>query len=219
MHPESLPATTEDTIVALATPAGQGAIGVIRLSGPEAIGIANAVFKGADLTTKPSHTAHFGTIRAGDEVLDEVVVTLFIAPKSFTGENVVEVSCHGSAYIIQRLLQLFHRQGARYAQAGEFTKRAFLNGKMDLAQAEAVADLIAADSKLAHDTALQQMRGGFSQEIAALREQLIHFASMIELELDFGEEDVAFADRRQLAALVSALETVVSRLLPSFTLG
>ena len=188
----------EDTIVALATPSGIGAIGVIRLSGNEAINICNQVFKGKDLNGQPSHTIHFGTIRDGDRVLDEVLVSIFIAPKSFTRENVVEISCHGSNYIIRQIIQLLVRTGARLAQPGEFTKRAFLHGQFDLAQAEAVADLIAADSEAAHKAALDQMRGGFSQEISRLREKLIHFASMIELELDFGEEDVEFASREEL---------------------
>ena len=209
----------EDTIVALATPSGIGAIGVIRLSGNEAIDICNQVFKGKDLTCQPSHTIHFGTIRDGDRVLDEVLVSIFIAPKSFTRENVVEISCHGSNYIIRQIIQLLVRTGARLAQPGEFTKRAFLHGQFDLAQAEAVADLIAADSEAAHKAALDQMRGGFSQEISKLREKLIHFASMIELELDFGEEDVEFASREELETLVNELKTVVSALIASFDLG
>ena len=212
-------ASREDTIVALATPSGIGAIGVIRLSGNEAIDICNQVFKGKDLTCQPSHTIHFGTIRDGDRVLDEVLVSIFIAPKSFTRENVVEISCHGSNYIIRQIIQLLVRTGARLAQPGEFTKRAFLHGQFDLAQAEAVADLIAADSEAAHKAALDQMRGGFSQEISKLREKLIHFASMIELELDFGEEDVEFASREELETLVNELKTVVSALIASFDLG
>ena len=212
-------ASHEDTIVALATPQGIGAIGVIRLSGKDAIRICNQVFKGKDLTAQPSHTIHFGTIRDGDKVLDEVLVSIFIAPRSFTKENVVEISCHGSNYIIRQIIQLLVRTGARLAQPGEFTKRAFLHGQFDLAQAEAVADLIAADSEAAHKAALDQMRGGFSQEISRLREKLVHFASMIELELDFGEEDVEFASREELKTLVVELNKVISALIASFDLG
>ena len=212
-------ASHEDTIVALATPRGTGAIGVIRLSGKEAISICNRVFKGKDLSVQPSHTIHFGTIRDGDKVLDEVLVAIFIAPKSFTRENVVEISCHGSDYILRQVIQLLVRRGARLARAGEFTQRAFLHGQFDLAQAEAVADLIAADSEASHKAALDQMRGGFSREIGLLREKLIHFASMIELELDFGEEDVEFASRDELKALVTDLKIVVSALISSFDLG
>ena len=208
-----------DTIVALSTPEGVGAIAVIRLSGREAIDICNQVFKGKDLKKQPSHTLHFGTIRDGEKVLDEVVVSLFVAPHSFTKEDVVEISCHGSPFIIRQIIQLLLRQGARLATAGEFTKRAFINGQFDLAQAEAVADLIASDSDMAHKTALNQMRGGFSQEIKDLRAQLVHFASMIELELDFVEEDVEFASRDDLRKLVNELLTVIIRLSESFNLG
>lgn len=209
-----------DTIVALATPQGVGAIGVIRLSGPKAITIVDDVFKGKQLTAQASHTVHFGTIRdENDKVLDEVLATLFVAPRSYTGENVVEVSCHGSDFIIQELIRLFIRRGARLAQAGEFTMRAFLNGQMDLSQAEAVADLIASSSAGSHDLAMQQMRGGFSNEIAALRQQLIDFASLIELELDFGEEDVEFANRDDLRQLVEKIKGVLRQLIQSFQLG
>ena len=209
-----------DTIVALATAPGVGAIGVIRLSGKEAISICNTFFHGKDLEKQDSHTIHFGTIR--DEkgnILDEVLVSLFIAPKSYTKENVVEISCHGSNYIIQTIIQLFIRNGARSAQRGEFTMRAFLNGQLDLSQAEAVADLIASDSESSHQLAMAQMRGGFSQEIAKLRQELIDFASLIELELDFGEEDVEFANRDKLKALVEKIRNLLSRLIDSFTLG
>lgn len=209
-----------DTIVALATPAGVGAIGVVRLSGSQSIAIVDAVFRGKPLADQASHTVHFGTIRRADgTVVDEVLATLFVAPKSYTGENVVEVSCHGSQYIIQELIQLFIQQGARLAQPGEFTLRAFLNGRMDLSQAEAVADLIASDSAGSHQLAIQQMRGGFSHEIAALRQELIDFASLIELELDFGEEDVEFANRPQLLALVERIQSVLRQLIQSFQLG
>lgn len=212
--------SAEDTIVALATPQGVGAIGVIRLSGKEAISITNSIFKGKDLSKEDSHTIHFGTIRNADNsIVDEVLVSLFIAPKSFTKENVVEISCHGSSYIIRRIIELTLEKGARLAKAGEFTQRAFLNGQFDLAQAEAVADLIHAESSSAHKTALNQMRGGFSAEIKKLREELIHFASMIELELDFGEEDVEFASRDDLKDLINKLNTVIKRLMDSFKLG
>ncbi len=210
----------EDTIVALATPAGIGAIAVIRLSGVHAIEICNKVFYGKDLKKQKSHTIHFGTIRnEQNNIIDEVLVSLFVAPKSYTKENVVEVSCHGSPYIIQQLIQLFLRNGARMAQPGEFTLRAFLNGGLDLSQAEAVADLIASNSEVAHRTAMQQMRGGFSQEISQLREKLVNFASLIELELDFGEEDVEFANRHDLKSLVSTIQQYIYQLLTSFSLG
>ncbi|MCO6490692.1 MAG: tRNA uridine-5-carboxymethylaminomethyl(34) synthesis GTPase MnmE [Phaeodactylibacter sp.] len=209
-----------DTIVALATPSGLGAIGVIRLSGKEAIKIVNEVFHGKDLTKQPTHTLHFGTLRDDSgRILDEVVVSLFIEPKSYTGENVVEVSCHGSGYILQEAIQLFIDKGARLAQPGEFTLRAFLNGRMDLSQAEAVADLIASSSRSSHAIAMQQMRGGFSDEIKKLRQELVDFASLIELELDFAEEDVEFADRSKLRQLVSKIQSIIHSLIQSFKLG
>lgn len=208
-----------DTIAAVATASGTGAISVIRLSGPEAITITNAVFKGKDLTEQASHTIHFGTLRDGDKIIDEVLVSLFVAPHSYTKENVVEISCHGSDFIVQQIMQLLLKKGARLANAGEFTKRAFLNGQFDLAQAEAVADLIASDSALSHEVAMKQMRGGFSQEIKRLRAELVHFASMIELELDFGEEDVEFADREQLRSLILNIQQIIRELLKSFELG
>jgi tRNA modification GTPase len=210
---------TNETIVALSTPPGIGAIGVIRLSGNDAINIANSVFSGKDLTKQESHTLHFGLIKDGDMVIDEVVVSLFIAPKSYTKENVVEISCHGSNYIIQQIITLLIRKGASAAKAGEFTLRAFLNGAMDLSQAEAVADLISSDSKAAHDVAINQLRGGFSTELNVLRDQLIHFASMIELELDFSEEDVEFANRDQLQDLINKITLVLNKLIRSFELG
>jgi tRNA modification GTPase len=209
----------DDTIVALATPQGIGAIAVVRLSGLQAISIANAVFHGKNLDAVDSHTIHFGTIREGKEIIDEVLMSVFIAPRSFTKENVVEISCHGSSYIIKRIINLLVSKGARLAKPGEFTKRAFLNGQFDLAQAEAVADVISSDSEAAHQAAMSQMRGGFSKDIKQLREQLIHFASMIELELDFGEEDVEFADRHDLAKLVTDLKTIINQLIKSFDLG
>jgi len=208
-----------DTIIALATPQGIGAIAVIRLSGADAIKLTNEVFKGKDLTKQDSHTIHFGTIRDGEKIIDEVLVSLFIAPKSFTKENVVEISTHGSSYIVNQVIKLFIRKGARPAKPGEFTQRAFLNGQFDLAQAEAVADLIHSDSETSHQAAMNQMRGGFSGEIQQLRSKLIHFASMIELELDFGEEDVEFASRDDLRDLVEKLLLVVELLIGSFDLG
>lgn len=211
--------SSSDTIVALATPSGVGAIGVIRLSGPEAITIANAVFGGKDLTKQASHTIHFGTIRDGKAILDEVLVSLFIAPHSYTRENVVEISTHGSPFIIENSIKLFVKNGARAAKPGEFTLRAFLNGQLDLSQAEAVADLIASNSQASHQVAMQQMRGGFSSELQDLRNQLIHFASMIELELDFSEEDVEFANRDDLKGLIYRINHMIHRLMQSFEQG
>ncbi len=212
-------AEREDTIIALATPQGVGAIAVIRLSGNDAIRVTNEVFFGKNLENQPSHTIHFGTIRDGEKIIDEVLVSIFKAPKSFTKENVVEISTHGSSYIINQVLKLFVRKGIRLAKPGEFTQRAFLNGQFDLAQAEAVADLIHADSETSHQAALNQMRGGFSSEIQELRNQLIHFASMIELELDFVEEDVEFASRDDLRMLVERILRIVEELILSFDLG
>lgn len=208
-----------ETIVALATPNGTGAIGIIRLSGPEAITIAASVFKGKDLTKQPSHTIHFGSIVDGELILDEVLISLFIAPRSYTKENVVEISCHGSAYIIESIIKLLIKKGARSAKAGEFTLRAFLNGQLDLSQAEAVADLIASNSKASQQVALQQLRGGFSSQLQALRDQLVQFASLIELELDFAEEDVEFANRDQLKKLILQINLVIHSLISSFELG
>ena len=213
-----------DTIVALATPQGIGAIGVIRLSGEKAISICESVFatkslKKIDLQNKNSHTIHFGVIHEEDVILDEVLVSLFKAPQSFTSENTVEISCHGSQFIQQNLIQLFIKKGARLANHGEFTMRAFLNGKMDLSQAEAVADLIASKSSASHQVAMQQMRGGFSNQIKTLRQNLIDFASLIELELDFSEEDVEFADRSDLKTLVNTIQRIVQRLIDSFEVG
>ena len=209
----------EETIVALATPSGIGAIGVIRLSGPDAIIIANRVFKGKDLAKQPSHTIHFGNIVDGDLILDEVLISLFIAPRSYTRENVVEISCHGSSFIIESIIKLLIKNGARSAKAGEFTLRAFLNGQMDLSQAEAVADLIASNSKASQQVALQQLRGGFSNQLQTLRDQLVQFASLIELELDFAEEDVEFANRDQLKKLIYEITRVITALIQSFELG
>ena len=212
----------QDTIIALATPSGAGAIAVIRVSGPEAIGISEDLFKSIHnkkLTAQPTHSIHLGHIVDGSRVLDEVLISLFRNPQSYTGEDVVEISCHGSHYIQNEILQLFIRKGCRAATPGEFTLRAFLQGKMDLSQAEAVADLIASDSAAAHQIALQQMRGGFSFEIKALRAELLNFASLIELELDFSEEDVAFADRQQFEALLKRIKDVLKYLMDSFSTG
>jgi tRNA modification GTPase len=209
-----------DTIVALATPAGIGAIGVIRISGSDAIRIADKVFFGKKLEKVPTHTVHFGTMRdENDKIIDEVLATVFVAPKSYTKENSVEISCHGSPYIQQQIIQLLIKNGARLAQAGEFTLRAFLNGQLDLSQAEAVADLIASDNEAAHSVALQQLRGGISNEIGKLRQELIHFASLIELELDFAEEDVEFANRSELKTLIQNIQKLIKQLLDSFSLG
>jgi len=210
---------SNETIIALSTPPGIGAIGVIRLSGKDAIRITNGVFSGKDLLKEESHTIHFGTIKDGNQVIDEVLVSLFVAPKSYTKENVVEISCHGSNYIIQQIISLLIRKGASAAKPGEFTLRAFLNGSLDLSQAEAVADLISSDSAAAHQVAMNQLRGGFSTELNILRDQLIHFASMIELELDFAEEDVEFANRDQLQDLISKINVVINKLIRSFELG
>lgn len=210
----------DSTIVALATPPGVGAIGIIRLSGSRAIVIADVIFKGKRLENQPGHTAHFGKITTPDgRILDEALVTIFKGPHSYTGEDTAEISCHGSPYILQEVIQLCLLHGARMAEPGEFTFRAFLNGKMDLSQAEAVADLIASESEAAHAVALRQLRGGFKDEIQRLREELIGFASLVELELDFAEEDVEFADRSQLKALVEKIRRYLARLLESFALG
>lgn len=212
-----------DTIVALATAAGMAAIAIIRLSGSDAISIAEKIFspkkKSMKLSTAKSHTLHFGTIEENGKLIDEVLVSLMKGPHSYTGEDSIEISCHGSQYIQQKIIALCLSSGARLAGPGEFTMRAFLNGKMDLSQAEAVADLIAADSSTAHRLALKQMRGGFSNEIKELRKQLIHFASLIELELDFSEEDVEFASREQLKEVIVKLNKVIEELISSFELG
>lgn len=210
--------TKNETIVALATPQGIGAIGVIRLSGPQSIEILSSVFS-KDVSRAETHTAHFGRIVEGDRTVDEVLVTLFKAGKSYTGEETVEISCHGSQYILQDVMRLLMENGAVPAQPGEFTLRAFLNGKLDLSQAEAVADLIASNSQASHKVAMQQMRGGFSEQLKKLRADLIHFASMIELELDFGEEDVEFANRDELKALILKIHRVLQLLIESFKNG
>ena len=212
----------QDTIVALATPSGAGAIAVIRLSGKEAISIAAEVFQsvsGKDISKQRTHTIHLGHIVSEGKIYDQVLLSIFKGPNSYTGEDVVEISCHGSTFIQQQIIQLLLRKGAKMAQAGEFTLRAFLNGKLDLSQAEAVADLIASDNEASHQIAMQQMRGGFSNEIAKLREELLNFASLIELELDFAEEDVEFADRSAFHELLNRIEFVLKRLIDSFAVG
>lgn len=213
----------QSTICAISTSPGTGAIAVIRLSGSEAIVIADKVFhspvEGKKLFDQPANTLHFGRIMAGEDIIDEVVVALFRAPHSYTGEDVVEISCHGSVYIQQRMLELLTENGARLALPGEFTQRAFLNGKMDLAQAEAVADVIASSNRAAHRLAMSQMRGGFSKEIGELRERLLHFTALVELELDFAEEDVEFADRTELRSLTKKIEKLLRRLKDSYQLG
>jgi len=212
-----------DTICAISTAPGIGAIAVIRVSGPEAFSICDKIFKAANdkmtAAVAKSHTALFGYIRYEDHIIDEVVVTVFRAPNSFDGENTVEISCHGSIYIQQKIIHILLKKGCRMAQPGEFTRRAFTNGKMDLSQAEAVADLIASTSAANHQLALQQMRGGFSHELENLRNDLLHFVTMIELELDFSEEQVEFADRKDLRDLAKKLEKHLKRLMDSFKLG
>lgn len=213
---------TSDTIVALATATGAGAIGVIRLSGNEAIAIADSIFKAhhaKPLAEVATHTVHLGMIEAEGHQIDECLATVFKGQRSYTGEPVVEFSCHGSSYIIAQVMKSCLAKGARLAEAGEFTKRAFLNGKMALSQAEAVADLIASDSEASHRVALQQMRGGFASEIETLRGELLNFASLIELELDFAEEDVAFADRDSFKALLSHIKQTITQLVASFSVG
>ncbi len=211
-----------DTITALATASGAGAVAIIRVSGSKAFEIVANLFKaksGKSILSQNSHTIHFGHIIDGKKILDEVLISLFKNPRSYTGEDVVEINCHGSSYIQQEILQLLLRRGCRLAEAGEFTLRAFLNGKMDLSQAEAVADLIASDSEAAHQVAIQQMRGGFSNEIKFLRDQLLNFASLLELELDFAEEDVEFADRTEFIKLLGKIEITLKRLIDSFAIG
>jgi tRNA modification GTPase len=209
-----------DTIIALATPQGSGAIAVIRLSGAHAIEVVDKIFfSKKKLENITSQSIVLGTIKKEDEIVDEVLISVFRNPKSYTGEDTVEISCHGSPYIIKTILELLVQNNVRMAQPGEFTQRAFMNGKLDLAQAEAVADLIASESKASHSIALHQMRGGVSNELAALRESLINFTALIELELDFGEEDVEFANREELSSLVQNLEVKIQNLIESFNYG
>ena len=213
------PSGHDSVIVAAATPPGVSALAVVRLSGKDSIDLVQEVFQGKILTEQPSHTLHLGTIKDGGELIDEVVVSIFREPNSFTKENSVEISCHGSAVIVQRIIRALLNHGATLATPGEFTKRAFLNGRFDLAQAEAVADLINAETNNARQAALNQMRGGFSKEIKRLREKLIHFASLIELELDFGEEDVEFAKREDLRKLILSIQAFITTLVDSFAQG
>ncbi|HCL06235.1 MAG TPA: tRNA uridine-5-carboxymethylaminomethyl(34) synthesis GTPase MnmE [Chitinophagaceae bacterium] len=209
----------DDTIVALATPQGIGAIGVIRVSGKETFTILNQLFPSKDLNAQPSHTIQVGFLKEREQVLDEVVLSLFKAPRSYTGEDVIEISCHGSPFIQEQVIHAITKRGARLAKPGEFTQRAFLNGKLDLAQAESVADLIASNTEASRKTALHNMRGGFSSDLKQLREQLIRFSAMIELELDFSQEDVEFADRTALKQLIDELDGSTQQLIRSFSLG
>ena len=211
-----------DTIVALATPSGAGAIAVIRVSGPQAIEIVAPLFNSKskkDLREQATHTLHLGNIMDDARIIDEALISIFHGPKSYTGEHTIEISCHGSQYIQQEIIQLLIRRGCRSAEAGEFTLRAFLNGKMDLSQAEAVADLISSENAASHQMAMQQMRGGFSNEIQKLRQELLNFASLIELELDFAEEDVEFANRDEFQNLVTRIQQVLKKLIDSFAVG
>lgn len=211
--------TLQEPIVALSTVPGVSAIAVIRLSGEGCIAIVQKIFSGKDLTAQPSHTAHFGKLHGPDGLIDEVVITIFKAPTSFTKEESVEISCHGSTLIASKIIQTLIQAGARLAAPGEFTRRAFLNGRFDLTQAEAVADLIHAENENAHHAALHQMRGGFKKELENLRQELIHFASLVELELDFGEEDVEFVKRDELKSMVLRLQSFIAPLIESFQTG
>ena len=209
----------DDTIVALATPQGLGAIAVIRLSGKDAITIINDLFPSKNLQQQVTHTLHVGLLKHNDEILDEVVVSIYKTPKSYTGEDVVEISCHGSPFIQEKILKTITSLGVRMAKAGEFTQRAFLNGKLDLAQAEAVADLIASNTEASRNTAIKNIRGGFSSSLHLLREELIKFSALIELELDFSQEDVEFADRTAFKNLIAAITISTQQLISSFNLG
>lgn len=215
--------TKDDTICAISTPPGKGAIAVIRCSGPDAFFICDKIARlsagKGSISAQPPNTVHFSTIVDGNEIIDQVVVTLFKGPHSYSGEDTVEISCHGSPYIQKKILELLVKSGARMANAGEFTMRAFLNGKLDLTQVEAIADLIASGSQAAHRVAMNQMRGGFTREIKKLREKLLHFTTLIELELDFSEEDVEFADRKELKELITEISGVLGNLSDSFVLG
>lgn len=208
-----------DTICAVATPNGIGALGIIRVSGKKSLEIVNTIFKNKNLEKVKSHSIHYGYITDGDELIDEVMLSVFLAPKTFTAENLIEISCHGSSYIIQQILDLLVKKGCRMAEPGEFTQRAFLNGRIDLSQAEAVADLIASENKASHDIALSQMRGGITDELQVLREELINFTALIELELDFSEEDVEFANRTELLELVKTIKTKIHNLIQTFEYG
>jgi tRNA modification GTPase len=209
----------QDTIVALATASGSGALSIIRISGTESIDIASKIFRGSDLKSQFTHTIHYGHIVDGIEIVDEVMVSIFRAPRSFTTEDSVEISCHGSMYIVQKIIQLIVSKGARIATPGEFTQRAFIHGRLDLSQAEAVADLIASQSQSSKDIAIHQMRGGISTDLKSLRGELLNFTSLIELELDFGEEDVEFANRDMVIDLLNRLKTHITPLIESFKYG
>ena len=209
----------DDTIVALATPAGLGAIALIRISGKDSFSIMGRLFPQKKLSEQPSHTLHFGRLMDSGKEIDEVVISLYKAPKSYTGEDVIEISCHGSPYVQQRVIQSILHQGARLAKPGEFTQRAFLNGKLDLAQAEAVADLIASNSESSLKTALHNIRGGFSKDLKNLRDRLLSFSALIELELDFSQEDVEFADRKKFYELIEEATLLTNQLINSFQLG
>ena len=208
-----------DTIAAISTAPGQAAIAMVRLSGPEAISITDVVFEGKDLSKADTHTLHFGLLKDEETLIDEVVIGIFRNPHSYTGEDIIEISCHGSDFIAHKVLDLVLSKGARMAEKGEFTLRSFINGKMDLSQAESVADLIASHSDASHQLALKQLRGGVSDEIKKLREELINFASLLELELDFAEEDVEFANRDQLKDLIRRVRVAVKKLIDSFAFG
>ena len=208
-----------DTIVALATPPGIGALGIIRLSGEEAIRIVSQLFPSRNLEKENSHTIHVGLLKNTEQVLDEVVISIYKSPRSYTGENIVEISCHGSPFIHQQVIDACIQKGARLAKPGEFTQRAFINGKLDLTQAEAVADLIASNTNASHKTAVNNIRGGFSSALKNLREQLIKFSALIELELDFSQEDVEFVDRHELKKLLQHAKLQTTQLLDSFRLG
>ena len=209
----------DDTIVALATPPGIGAIGVIRLSGPKTFEIVNDLFPSKDLSIQPSHTLHIGLLKDEQLVLDEVVVSLYKSPRSYTGEDVIEISCHGSSYVLQQVISACIAKGARIAKPGEFTQRAFLKGKLDLTQAEAVADLIGSNTSASQKSALVNIRGGFSAVLKTLREKLIGFSALVELELDFSQEDVEFADREKFASIIAEAKLTTAQLLDSFRLG
>ncbi|MBP7973871.1 MAG: tRNA uridine-5-carboxymethylaminomethyl(34) synthesis GTPase MnmE, partial [Kaistella sp.] len=208
-----------DTICALATANGMGALGIIRLSGDDAVGIVNKVFEGKNLEKAKSHTVHYGFIKDGDETVDEVMVSVFLAPKTFTTENSAEISFHGSPYIGKKILEVVLKNGARMAKAGEFTMRAFMNGRIDLSQAESIADLIASENEASRKVALNQLKGGITNEISVLRTDLLNFVSLIELELDFAEEDVEFADRTALTQLLHKIEDKLNALIESFQYG
>ena len=209
----------DDTIVALATPPGVGAIGIIRLSGKDAFTIIDKLFPSKKISEQPSHSLHVGFIKDGDKIIDEVVISIFKNPRSYTGEDVIEISGHGSPFVLEKIIEACLKNGARLAKPGEFTQRAFLNGKLDLTQAEAVADLIASNTAASHRTAMHNIRGGFTQQLKELRERLIRFSALIELELDFSQEDVEFADRKQLHELINETEKATTGLINSFKLG